>query len=174
MKKQILSLLTGLLLGGAGLIGTSYAAETNVASEVTNYMPQVNMELWIIPILPGGGTDSASIRVSTSSSNKILNFTVPAKYILRSAKVRAGNSDYTTGDEAYAVDVFEAPAGAMTEASLFSAPIAVPASTHNGVATISDSIISDESLLTVYAWASAGTTPIINDMTLTLYVERIQ
>lgn len=174
MRNMFLSLVLSVLLGSAAFICTpSYAAETNVASNVTNYMPQVNMEMWIIPILPGGGTDGAAIRTATSSANLIMDFTVPAKYILRAAKVRAPNCDYTTTDEGYYVDVKEALAGTMTSASLFSAPISVVDTARNGVATISDSSIADESLLLIYAYGT-GTTPIINDMTLTLYVERTQ
>lgn len=148
-----------------------FAAETNVKSDVTNYNSQVNMDLLVIPILPGGGTDAATIRTSTSATNLILSFTVPSKYILRSIKVRGANCDYTTGDENYNFDIKEALADTMTSASLLSAPINITNTGRNGVGTISDSIIADESLLSVYAYGS-GTTPIINDASLVLYLER--
>mgnify|MGYP001559264112 CR=1 FL=1 len=171
MKKFIASLVLCIVLG----VGISYthAAETNEVSAVTNIIPQVNLDLWIIPILPGGGTDAASIRTSTSSTNLIMDFTVPSKYRLHAAKVRAPNCDYTTGNEGYYVDVKEAVAGTMTSASLFSSPISVVDTGRNGVAVISDKNIADESLLLIYAYGT-GTSPIINDMTLILYVERME
>lgn len=164
----------GLCMGALASLGlwqSLFAAETNVASAVTNYSSQVTMDILVIPILPGGGSDTASIRTSTSSGNLILDFTVPSKYILRSVKARGANCDYTTGDENYNFDIKEALAGTMTSASLLSAPINITNTGRNGVGTIADSIIADESLLSIYAYGS-GTSPIINDATLILYLER--
>lgn len=171
MKNFVTGAICAVILILSGLWQGVFAAETNVLSAVTNYNSQVNLDMLVIPILPGGGSDTASIRTSTSSTNLILDFTVPSKYTLRSAKVRGNNCDYTTGDENYNFDITEALTGTMTAASLLSAPINITDTGRNGVGTISDANIADESLLSVYAYGS-GTTPIIRDATLILYLER--
>ena len=171
MKRRFWTGIVVVFMACAGITCTGFAAETNVESAVTNYSPLIVTDLFIIPVLPGGGSDTAGIRTSTSSTNLVMDFTVPAKYRLIAAKVRGPNCDFTTGNEEYYVDVKEAVPGTMTSASLFSSVITITDTGRNGVATISDSSIADESLLLIYAYGS-GTTPIINDMTLTLYLER--
>lgn len=155
-KKFLLVSLLCSLLGG----GTLLAAD-NTASNVNNYSPLVNTELWVVPLV-GQGTETVA-----SSGNIVSSWVVPSKYKVISIKARAEGFDNGTASNRFYVDVLEYLTGTMTGATILTSPIAIGTASSSVTASISDAIIADESLLEVRAYGS-GT----SRATLQIYVER--
>lgn len=153
-KFLLVSFLCSLLYGGALL------AEDNTASNVTNYSPSVNTELWVINLVPYG-------TMTVASATKVASFVIPSKYKLLSIKARAEGFDNGTATNRFYVDVKEALTGSMTEASVLSSVIAIGTQSSSVTGSISDTSLADESLISIYGYGS-GT----SRATLQIYVER--
>lgn len=154
-KKFLLASLLCSLISG----GTLLAAD-NTASNVSNYSPSVNTELWIINLVPYGTmTETGATRVSS--------FVLPSKYKLLSVKARAEGFDNGTATNRFYVDIKEALTGTTTGASVLSSLIAIGTQSSSVTGSISDAILADESLVEVYGYGS-GT----SRATLQVYVER--
>ena len=154
-KFLLVSFLCSLLSGGALI------AADNTASNVTNYSPSVNTELWVVPLV-GQGTETVA-----SSDNIVLSWVVPSKYKVLSVKARAEGFDNGTASNRFNVDILEYLTGTMTGATILTSPIAIGTASSSVTASVSDATIADESLLEVRAYGS-GT----SRATLQIYVER--
>jgi len=154
-KKWLFGFLMGLCLISA------VEAADNTASNVTNYSPSVNTELWVVPLV-GQGTETVA-----GSDNIVTSWVVPSKYKVLSIKARAEGFDNATSTNRFYVDVKEAVTGTTTNASILSAVIAIGTASSSVTGSLSDTSIADESLLSVFCYGS-GT----SRATLQMYVER--
>lgn len=143
------------------ITGRTLLAADNTASNVINYSPSVNTELWIVPLV-GQGTETVA-----ATNNIVTSWVVPSKYKVLSIKARAEGFDNGTSSNRFYVDIFEYLTGTMTGATILTSPIAIGTASSSVTASVSDASIADESLLEVRAYGS-GT----SRATLQIYVER--
>lgn len=155
-KKFFIVLVICSLLSGGVLL-----AADNTASNVSNYSPGVNTELWVLSLV-GQGTETVA-----STSNVVASLVVPSKYKILSIKARAEGFDNGTASNRFYVDIKEYLTGTMTGVTILTSPIAIGTQSSSVTASVSDANIADESLLEVIAYGS-GT----SRATLQVYVER--
>lgn len=156
--KLIKHFILGILIASSLAISTARGAD-NVLSDVTNYSPMVNTQLWVLPF-PGTTT-------SSSSATLISSFVVPSKYNILAVKARAETLDTGTVTNRLYIAIEEALAGTTTDTTILSSNLAIGTASSSVVGTISDSSIADESLINIYAYGSSCT-----NITLMMYVER--
>ena len=154
-KKFLIACFMCSLLSGGALI-----AADNTESNVSNYSPAVNTELWILPLITGA--------THTSSSAELLGgIVVPSKYKILSVKARAEYFDNGTASNRYFVDIEEALTGTTTDTTILSGDITIGTASSSVTGSISDSTVADESLLNIYGYGSST-----RNLLLQIYVER--